>query len=50
MQAQIHPMILQDKLAISVGKMTEKLSGASDVTEEDTVTVASQLGGYKHFE
>lgn len=46
MEAQIHRMILWVKFAISVGKMTEKLSGASNVIGEDTVAVASQLGEY----
>lgn len=45
-EAQTHLMILWVKLAISVGKMTEKLSGASNVIGEDTVRAASLLGEY----
>lgn len=45
MKAQIPLMILVDKLAISVGGMTEmELFGASDVIGEDTVATASLLG------
>lgn len=49
MEPQILLMILVGKLAISAGRMAEKLSGASNVIGEDTVTVASLLGEIYYY-